>query len=423
LTTPAIKTDTVPPWKQELNQRLAAHKNRKGEAPPATAPRPEARQASTRAAQAAARVAARYAQAPSYSQMLAEEARAAVRAAEAASMAALEAQAAAESVLAGIEAASGEGPAWQPEFSRVPEPPQPPAPVFFDPFFTQDRIQDRIQARTQDRIQERQTPTASRPSPEDRPETRPASAPADEWDHPLPIDRSPEPVETARPIHANLIQFPRELIATRRARPRIAEGGVDTGRAGQLSIFEVDPGAISTQPEAAQPTEPAVADWARIRLDAEPDFGAERQPNHAVALSIEHLPVAPVGLRLMAALVDGALIGAAFLAAALMTALGIHHFTAGKPIELAAVAALLVIGVLYQALFFTWSDATPGMRYAGISLCTLDDQKPTREQLRRRVGALTLSVLPVGLGVLWALFDDDHLSWHDRLSSTYQRKG
>ena len=407
----------MPQWKQELNRRLAAHKNRKGEVPAAAEPRPEARQASSRAAQAAARVAARYAQAPSYSQMLAEEARAAVRAAEAASMAALEAQAAAESVLAGLEAAAGQGPAWQPEFSRVPD---PPPPVFFDPFFTQDRTLVGTQERAQDRV----APPVPRPSLLDKPGTLPVAVPAVEWEHPVPIDRSPETVETTRPIHANLIEFPRELVATRRARPRIAEGGVDTGRVGQLSIFEVDPGAISIEPEAAESAaEPAVADWARIRLDAEPEFGADRHADPAPALSAAHLPVAPVGLRLMAALVDGALIGAAFLAAAMMTALGIHHFTAGKPIELAALAALLVIGVLYQALFFTWSDATPGMRYAGISLCTLDGQKPTREQLRRRVGALALSVLPVGLGLLWAIFDDDHLSWHDRLSFTYQRKG
>jgi len=74
--------------------------------------------ASARAAEAAARVAARYAKAPSYSEMLADEARAAVRAAEAASKAALEAQAAAESVLAGLEAASSPTPDWEADFSR-----------------------------------------------------------------------------------------------------------------------------------------------------------------------------------------------------------------------------------------------------------------------------------------------------------------
>ena len=452
MSTPAGKTNSAPKWKQEVNQRVAAHKNRKGEAPAAAAPHTVARQASSKAAQAAARVAARYAQAPSYSQMLAEEARAAVRAAAAASQAALEAQAAAESVLAGLEAATGDGPAWDPAFSLEPEPapatePVPHAPVFFDPFFTQERPAP-LSSRTSIERQgiERQgieRQTTSRPIVNGQPveirwdpdlpvrpaEPRAARAPSqpepaaqalDAWGRPAPLQ--PETIEPARPIHANLIEFPRELVAARRARPRIAEGRQEQAHTGQLSIFEVDPGAISIEPaEHDTSSEPGVADWAGIRLDASPEF--ERQPEPASAQTAAWFPVAPVGFRLMAALVDGALIAVAFLLAALLTAFGIHHAVPVKSIELAGVAMLFVIGVLYQAVFFSFSEATPGMRYAGISLCTFDEQKPTREQMRLRVGALALSVLPIGLGVLWAIFDEGHLSWHDRLTGTYQRKG
>jgi hypothetical protein len=28
----------------------------------------------------------------------------------------------------------------------------------------------------------------------------------------------------------------------------------------------------------------------------------------------------------------------------------------------------------------------------------------------------------VGLGLVWSVFDEDHLSWHDRISQTYLRK-
>jgi uncharacterized RDD family membrane protein YckC len=66
--------------------------------------------------------------------------------------------------------------------------------------------------------------------------------------------------------------------------------------------------------------------------------------------------------------------------------------------------------------------STPGMMYAGISLCTFDEEFPTRTQLRDRLGALMVSVLPMGLGLAWSIFDEDHLSWHDRLSRTYQRR-
>ena len=35
---------------------------------------------------------------------------------------------------------------------------------------------------------------------------------------------------------------------------------------------------------------------------------------------------------------------------------------------------------------------------------------------------MVLSLLPIGLGVAWSIFDEEHLSWHDRFSQTYLRK-
>jgi TRAP-type C4-dicarboxylate transport system permease small subunit len=62
------------------------------------------------------------------------------------------------------------------------------------------------------------------------------------------------------------------------------------------------------------------------------------------------------------------------------------------------------------------------MRWAHISLRTLNDARPARGQRCARLLALLLSLLPVGLGVAWAIFDESHLSWHDRLSRTYLKK-
>jgi len=39
-----------------------------------------------------------------------------------------------------------------------------------------------------------------------------------------------------------------------------------------------------------------------------------------------------------------------------------------------------------------------------------------------RIPALMLSALPAGLGLMWSIFDGDHLGWHDRMTRTYQRK-
>jgi len=33
-----------------------------------------------------------------------------------------------------------------------------------------------------------------------------------------------------------------------------------------------------------------------------------------------------------------------------------------------------------------------------------------------------LSLIPMGLGVVWAIFDENRFCWHDHLSGTYLRK-
>jgi len=449
LSTSPSQANLAPSWKQEVNRRLEAHKSRKsGSAAEPEAPSAAQRGVSSRAAQAAARVAARYAKVPSYSEMLADEARTAVRAAEAASQAALEAQAAAESVLASLEAASAVEHAWLPEALqgaageqalepawKAPVEPAHPAASHSRQTFEKRAFgihwDEDLPARPE-------VPAAARAS------RRPGAweIPVARWweldvwaqDGPDALGGAEgiESVEPAQPIHANLIEFPRELVATRRIRPRLAEGPY--GAAGesneQLSIFEVDRWSISTQPEAADAMNETAApawqgaEWSDIELGDQPTGQPleETAPEAAMARAAAALQPAPAGLRAMAAVVDGALIMGAFLVTALVAAASVKELPTIKEIELGSAAALLVLCGLYQALFFTLGEATPGMRCADISLCTFDDEMPTRAQLRSRMWALLLSLLPVGLGVAWAIFDEDHLSWHDRLSRTYQRR-
>jgi uncharacterized RDD family membrane protein YckC len=127
----------------------------------------------------------------------------------------------------------------------------------------------------------------------------------------------------------------------------------------------------------------------------------------------------------MAAIVDGCVMtGAvlAFVAAFAFTVGKLPHGAVTPQIAAIGLAGTLAIfWLLYQLLFFTFSEATPGMRYARIGLCTLDDNNPTRSAMRRRILAVLLSACPLGIGFLWALLDDDRLGWHDRISRMYQR--
>jgi uncharacterized RDD family membrane protein YckC len=369
----------------------------------------------SRAALAAARVAQRYAQAPSYSQLLADEARAAMRAAEAASKAAQEAQAAVQYMLDGLEAAAAPRAVMQPEVeaTRAPASPETPERLLDESPFSYPGKQRQEAGqlgepplnRALSRANDRQTPAS--------PETF-ATALEDA-----------RGTDTGEPIYANLIQFPRPMVATRRMRPRRAEGPLATAPAqSQLSIFEVDPGSISTLP-APTVDEPAAPVWMRaeaasIELEPQPveDLVEESTPQ-AQRGSIQ---LAPFSRRVMALIVDASFALAAFLSVALLFASHARQMPGPRTVELCSALAVLGIAAAYETLFFTLARATPGMRYAGIALSTFDGHHPTRAQRCGRLMALLLSVLPLGLGLVWAVFDEDHLMGHDRLSKTYLRK-
>jgi hypothetical protein len=228
-----------------------------------------------------------------------------------------------------------------------------------------------------------------------------------------------EPAEPPQPIAANLIEFPRQLVAPRKSRPRLAEGPLredaDTSpAAAQLRIFEVDAEQIATTPE------PSLPEWASIRLDAPRERSV--QPNDIPEISFALPPqVAPLNLRLMAAAVDVCILTVAFLTFVTLAAYTAHQLPTGSTAAIAAAGLFLLLFVVYHTLFFTVADATPGMRYARIALCTFSDENPTRSAMRRRTFAILLAASPLGIGFLWAILDDDRMGWHDRISRMYQR--
>jgi uncharacterized RDD family membrane protein YckC len=246
-----------------------------------------------------------------------------------------------------------------------------------------------------------------------------------------------EVVEPALPIHANLIEFPRELIATRKVRPRRVEGphAATAEEQGQLSIFEVDPYSVSNEPEAlgtiaeANAATWAGAKWSGIELDEEPPIEytavapryAPVEPVNADAAGHE-LHVAPMNQRIMAAMVDLSLISGAFLTMAFVVLMNMKMLPRLMRVETASAIGLVLMGLSYLAFFLVVWGATPGMTYARLEILTAEGDKPNQAQRFRRAAALLLSMAPIGLGAAIALFDENHLCWHDRLSGTYLRR-
>lgn len=426
-----------------MTRRVAAHMHGKP-SPAQTGAREHATTApDSRAAKAAARVARRFATAPSYNELLATEARAAVEAAEAASIAAQEAHAKAQMVLAGIEAASDPAPAQEPLHDSFREPQA--AQVL--PFALADRetlasapgaqaqLAEPFEIRWERELPER-LPTAEGTrathgtnTEDDQSLLEPEN---ESWFQSASPQAQPsgiEVIEPAQPIFGNVIEFPRQIVATRKVRPRLAEGPLaSSGADAQLSIFEVDPGAVSVEPDLEGPrtmeqsTEWSVPEWQSIRLEPAPvpefELPEAPEPQPAQAPAIE---LASLSRRMLAGVVDATLVAGACLAAAALAANNSSGLPALRALEIGSLIALLIASTAYKLLFFTLARATPGMKYARIALCTLDGGTPSRAQRYARLAAMLLSILPVGLGFAWAIFDDQHLTWHDRITKTYLR--
>ncbi|HUZ93897.1 MAG TPA: RDD family protein [Edaphobacter sp.] len=455
--------------KQQVAERLAAHRARHGQQ--AAAPAPTiVRPASTkpRAAQIAAAVAERYAQSQSYRAFLAAEAERAIQEAQAAAeVAARSAQAIADAqnaLLAELEQ-------WE-----LTPPPAPPSPLSVSP--TSSSATPDLSSLAPQSLSSFAPPTlssfaegggsASSTAPqqqvssvgltvrlyEDRNHAIPgpfSGASHNRYQNPfaeieederlaledeIAFRQSPTFEDPIAPVEipANLIEFPRQLVASRRARPRIAEGPLreeaeQAHDATQLRIFEVEPTQISTAP-AAESAESIIPEWSSILLSALPVSSyVEPETSRLPFSPVLPLHAASPSLRLMAAMVDGCILLAAFLSFVVVFVLTLAKLPAPPvaahiPLQIAAIGSvgvLALMALIYQGLFFTFSDTTPGMRYARIGLCTFNDENPTRAAMRRRVLAGVLAACPLGLGFLWAWLDDDSLGWHDRISHIYQR--
>ena len=411
--------------RRQAAARLAAHRQRRGKSA-ADAESSRASGSSKRSSIAAV-VAERYAQTPSYRAFLADHAKRAMEEAAAAAEVALRS---AEAVVAAQQQLLGELELWN-------------APQEFTPQTAQ------IQTACSQSAQTNSPQTASHPAepalltvrlyeelaPAPVPPAKSYGAPLDHeeshaLDEEIAFRQSPvfedykaylqREAEPPIPLPANLLEFPRQLVAPRKARPRLAEGPLrdDSAPANrQLRIFEVEAAQISTTPTLP----PATPDWASIHLDAHTITDLDPTPESPLLPSLLPPRTAPFALRAMAFLFDAGLVLAAVVLFAAIFAKVAGQVPGGWPGLAALAISTLVLHIFYGLFFFTFSDQTPGMRYARIGFCTFADENPTRAALRKRVLTQLLAMAPFGMGLLWALLDEDSLGWHDRLSRMYQR--
>jgi uncharacterized RDD family membrane protein YckC len=131
------------------------------------------------------------------------------------------------------------------------------------------------------------------------------------------------------------------------------------------------------------------------------------------------LQVAPRSRRALAAMVDMAIVTVAASMFLGVIVWGQVPMPRGQALLL-LLAAPCVFWAVYEYLFLVYGGgATPGMQVARLSLVTFDGERVRRRARCGRAIAMALSSLSLGLGVVWALLDEDMLCWHDRITRTY----
>jgi uncharacterized RDD family membrane protein YckC len=83
---------------------------------------------------------------------------------------------------------------------------------------------------------------------------------------------------------------------------------------------------------------------------------------------------------------------------------------------------ILAAATMVLLYYLCWCLArrdTPGMRCFHLRLLNFDGYPPSPRQRTIRLLAACLSILALGLGLLWALVDQEYLTWHDHISRTH----
>ncbi|MBV8863942.1 MAG: RDD family protein [Acidobacteriaceae bacterium] len=130
-------------------------------------------------------------------------------------------------------------------------------------------------------------------------------------------------------------------------------------------------------------------------------------------------PVATAAVRVQAALLDALLIACgSTIGLGLFFYIG-GHFTADKHVLPFASAALLTVPLFYKLLWVFAGQDTPGTRMSGLELVDFDGKRPSKGRRFQRLFGSVLSLLAAGIGMIWALVDEDKLTWHDHISGTF----
>ena len=130
-------------------------------------------------------------------------------------------------------------------------------------------------------------------------------------------------------------------------------------------------------------------------------------------------PVASIDDRRLAALIDLACLLFAYGGFLMLFGSLGGQFTLSKLTAAVYSTTFAIVYLQYFALFTIFGGTTPGMMMRNLQVTSFSGEPPTPRQMLLRSAGYILSAGTLFLGFLWAMWDEDQLTWHDRLSHTY----
>ncbi len=131
------------------------------------------------------------------------------------------------------------------------------------------------------------------------------------------------------------------------------------------------------------------------------------------------LPVATPMHRLVASSMDAAMIllGFGLFVGAVELAGG--SFGAGKSFWIAIASGLALVSMFYGLIWAIAGRETAGMHWTDLQLINFDGFPVEPRSRAARVASTWLSFCSGGLGLIWAVADEENLTWHDHISKTF----
>lgn len=152
-------------------------------------------------------------------------------------------------------------------------------------------------------------------------------------------------------------------------------------------------------------------------------FGGSEGDRGAESSIYCNAPVASLSHRLLAFFIDFLIVMAA------VGVFGLTLYVSGAFVPVLQAGSALAWwtlagfgGLLYFLYEFIWAAAkgeTFGMSWTRLRLLHFDGREPDFRDRLIRLASLVLSIMPAGLGLIWALGDGEKLAWHDHISNTF----